>query len=86
MYPDIFLKMETLKLVLVVAGLVGLAVFGLALQIIFKKSHKFPEMHIGRNPEMKKKGISCATSFDKEEQAKARQKLSIDTLRLSDNI
>lgn len=59
------------KVFLIVVVLVGLAVLGLSVQVIFKKSHKFPDFHIGRNKNMKKLGIGCATSFDKQEQATA---------------
>lgn len=45
--------------------LVGIAVIGLAISIIVKKNGKFPELHIGKNEELKKRGISCATSQDK---------------------
>jgi hypothetical protein len=77
--------MEYLKIILLVVGLVGLAVFGLAIQVIFKKSHKFPDMHIGQNQHMKRLGVGCATGFDKEEQQKARKKIAYDSLKLSDD-
>ena len=63
--------MEFLKLIIIVIVLLGLAVFGLAIQIIFKKSHKFPNIHISRNKKMKENGITCAQSWDKSEQMKA---------------
>jgi len=63
--------MEFLKLILIVIVLLALAVFGLAIQIIFKKSHKFPNIHISRNKKMKENGITCAQSWDKSEQMKA---------------
>ncbi len=63
--------MEFLKLIVIVIVLLALAVFGLAIQIIFKKSHKFPNIHISRNKKMKENGITCAQSWDKSEQIKA---------------
>lgn len=45
--------------------LVAIAVIGLAVNIIFKKNGKFPELHIGKNEKLREKGISCATSQDK---------------------
>ncbi len=45
--------------------LVAIAVIGLAISILIKKNGRFPELHIGKNEELKKRGISCATSQDK---------------------
>jgi len=42
--------------------LVGLAFIGLAFNILFRKKGKFPETGVGHNPEMKKRGLSCARS------------------------
>lgn len=46
--------------------LVGLCVFGLCFNIIFRKNGKFPETEIEKNVEMRKRGIRCA----KEEEIK----------------
>ena len=46
--------------------LVGLCVFGLCFNIIFRKNGKFPETEIENNIEMRKRGIKCA----KEEEIK----------------
>ena len=40
--------------------LVGLCVFGLCFNIIFRKDGKFPETEIENNREMRKRGIKCA--------------------------
>lgn len=40
--------------------IVALAFVGLAFNIIFKKNGKFPETGVGHNPEMRKRGLSCA--------------------------
>ena len=40
--------------------LVGLCVFGLCFNIIFRKDGKFPETEIENNKEMRKRGIKCA--------------------------
>jgi len=39
--------------------LLAIAFIGFAIQIIVKKSGKFPETSIGHNEEMRKRGISC---------------------------
>ncbi len=55
-----------MKVFLLAIVIVAIAVVGLAISIIVKKNGKFPELHIGRNKELKKRGISCATSQDKQ--------------------
>ncbi len=54
-----------MKVFLLSIILVALAIAGLAISIIVKKNRKFPELHIGRNKDLKKRGITCATSQDK---------------------
>lgn len=39
---------------------VGLSVFGLCFNIIFRKNGKFPETDVSGNKEMRKLGIRCA--------------------------
>lgn len=56
-----------LKMLLVVIALVVLAFLGLAVGIFLKKDGKFPELHISKNKNMKKKGITCANSTEKRE-------------------
>lgn len=50
-----FLQILILSLVIV-----GIAFAGLAFNILFKKNGKFPETGVGHNPEMQKRGITCA--------------------------
>lgn len=50
-----FLNLLILSLILV-----GFAVIGLGINIIFKKGGKFPETGVGHSPEMRKRGITCA--------------------------
>lgn len=39
-------------------------------RIFFTKNGSFPNIHIGGNPGLKKQGISCATTQDREAQKK----------------
>ncbi|MCT4616118.1 MAG: hypothetical protein N4A49_14750 [Marinifilaceae bacterium] len=66
-----------MKTVLIALVLVGLCIVGMAISMIIKRNGRFPEIHIGRNKDMKDKGISCATSQDKE-QRKVDNKLLND--------
>lgn len=45
---------------LLTVGLIALAVILLGVKIFFVKGGKFPNTHIHANPEMKKRGITCA--------------------------
>lgn len=40
--------------------LVGMAIFLLCFNVIFRKDGKFPETEVGHNKEMRKRGILCA--------------------------
>jgi hypothetical protein len=44
--------------------LLGIALVGLGLTILIKKNGTFPETHIGKNKEMRKRGIYCANTTD----------------------
>ena len=49
-----------MELLLAAIILIGLCVFGLCFNIIFRKNGKFPETDVGSNREMRKRGIRCA--------------------------
>jgi hypothetical protein len=67
------LEMKIVLLIIIVSALLGVAFLGLAIQIIFKKGHKFPNFHVSGNKNLAKKGITCAQSWDKMEQKKAKE-------------
>lgn len=52
---------------IITAVLLGIALAGLGITILIKKNGKFPQTHIGKNPEMKCRGIHCANSTDRIE-------------------
>ncbi len=47
------------KVLLAAVVFIGLCVVGLCFNILFRKGGKFPESDIGRNPELRKRGIRC---------------------------
>ena len=49
-----------MEIIVAAIVLVGLCVFGLCFNIIFRKDGKFPETEIENNVEMRKRGIKCA--------------------------
>ena len=63
-----------LKLILVSVVILGIGFIGFAITILVKKNGQFPETHIGKTDFLKKQGVTCATSQDKLEQAKAFKK------------
>lgn len=58
-FAKTFTQMLTLKLILVAAAILGIALLGMAVRIIFHKSHKFPETSAGHNKELRKRGVTC---------------------------
>lgn len=56
--------MNTLAVILASVVLVGLCVFGLCFNIIFKKDGRFPDSEVGHNKEMRKRGIVCMREED----------------------
>lgn len=49
---------------------IGILLFGI--RVFFVKGGVFPNIHIGGNKALKDKGISCATSQDKEARANGK--------------
>ena len=42
----------------------------MSVRVLIKKNGRFPNIHIGGNKEMAKRGITCATSQDREARKK----------------
>lgn len=49
---------------IIVLTLVGIALIFLSISILIKRGGRFPEIHIGRNKQMREKGIHCANTTD----------------------
>jgi len=77
--------MLVLKVFLLSVAVMSIVLVGLALQILVKKGGKFPNTHIGSNKYMKENGVTCAQTFDKIEQAKARKELRFKQLSVDEN-
>jgi len=54
-----------MSLILISVVIVGLCVFLLSFNIIFRKDGKFPEKEVGHNKEMRNLGLKCAKSEEK---------------------
>lgn len=72
--------MITILLITIILLAIGFA--GFAITILIKKNGEFPELHIGKNKDLKKRGIGCATSQDKIEQTKAKKSHQFKQLTL----
>jgi hypothetical protein len=53
-----------LKLLILSSILMAIAGAGFGIRMLLKSRGMFPETHISANPEMKKRGISCAQQTD----------------------
>ncbi len=53
------------KVILLSVALMAMAAVLMSVRILFLKKGQFPNLHIGGNKEMAKRGISCATSQDR---------------------
>jgi hypothetical protein len=53
-----------LKLVIISAVLIAMALAGMAITILVKPKGRFPDTHVGHNKEMRKRGITCAQNSD----------------------
>ena len=56
------------KTFLTVTILLLIAVILLSVSILIKKNGKFPNIHVGSNPAMRKRKIGCVESQDKQAQ------------------
>ena len=54
------------KTFLTVTILLLIAVILLSVSILIKKNGKFPNIHVGSNPAMRKRGIGCVESQDRQ--------------------
>lgn len=78
--------MEFLKIFLLAIGVMMFVMAGFGIRILLEKGGKFPNLHIGSNRHMKERGVTCAQTFDKMEQSKARKELRFKELSLKENL
>lgn len=78
--------MEFLKIFLLAVGIMTFVMVGFGIRILLEKGGKFPNLHIGSNQHLKERGVTCAQTFDKMEQAKVRKELRFKELSLKDDL
>jgi len=75
--------MNFLIVLIAAVVLVGIAFAGFAIKILVRKGGKFPNTHVSGNKYLKSQGISCAQTYDRLEQEKARKKIDFNNLKVS---
>ena len=58
--------MEILKTLLFTLLIIAISIALLSITVIMKKNGKFPNTHVGGNRHMRKRGIKCVQSQDKD--------------------
>lgn len=53
-----------LKLLILSSIFIAIAALGFGIRMLLKTHGRFPETHVSRNPEMRKRGITCAQQTD----------------------
>jgi hypothetical protein len=53
-----------LKLLILSSIFLALAAAGLGIRMLLKSQGKFPDTHVSSNPEMRKRGLTCAQQTD----------------------
>lgn len=59
-----------LKTLLFTTLIIAISIALLAITIIIKKNGRFPNIHVGGNKEMRKRGIKCVQSQDNDARKK----------------
>lgn len=58
------------KTILIAIAFLGVAILLFGVKIFFTKNGKFPNGHVSGNKEMRKRGVTCVQSQDREERRK----------------
>lgn len=59
-----------IKTFLIAIAFLGVAILLFGVKIFFTKNGKFPNSHVSGNKEMRKRGVTCVQSQDREERRK----------------
>ena len=59
-----------IKTILIAIAFLGVAILLFGVKIFFTKNGKFPNSHVSGNKEMRKRGVTCVQSLDREERRK----------------
>lgn len=70
-----------LKITLITVLIVAICILLLGFKLFFVKGGKFPNGHVSGNKYLRKKGVTCAQSQDRE--AQRRSRFSLDEIEKS---
>ncbi len=65
---------------LILVPLLLVCVFILGHRVFLKKDGTFPNTHVGRDKNMRDRGVGCATSQDREAQNESKYKIDVNNL------
>ncbi len=65
---------------LIISILLAVAFVILGQRVLFRRNGEFPNIHIGRDKNMRERGIGCATSQDREARVDNKYKIDVDNL------
>lgn len=63
---SVYMGAQIITASVITLALLLVAVIAMAFKPLFVRGGKFPNIHIGGNKALKKRGITCATSQDRE--------------------
>ena len=66
--------------------IVAIGVLLLGVRVFFVKGGKFPDMHVGGNKALRKRGIGCVQSQDAEARRKSRFSIAEVEKAVNDNL
>ena len=75
-----------LKTILFTVLIVAICIALLSIKIILKKNGKFPNIHVGGNREMQKRGIGCVQSQDKAARKVNKRAISENATKTDEGI
>jgi hypothetical protein len=74
--------MEYLIIIILSVIIVALAFAGLAVRLLIKKGGRFPNIHVGGNKHLKRRGIYCAQTQDRLERNELKKKTDFTKVKL----
>ncbi|MDO4823781.1 MAG: hypothetical protein Q4A08_06415 [Bacteroidales bacterium] len=63
------------KLFLITVLIIAISFIFLAIKIILQKNGRFPNVHVGNSKEMRKRGIGCVQSQDRQARQENKKRI-----------
>ena len=75
-----YLMVKMFKTLLLTTIIIAISIALLSITIILKKNGRFPNIHVGGNKEMRKRGIKCVQSQDRD--ARKHNPMAVEETKL----